>query len=174
MAGGGTRATASEVAGQEGLGSGTPESHGRLAAFLQRLHELGWIEGRNLSIEYRWANGSPDRAAEFAAEFVQHNVDVIVTYANPMVIATKRATSLIPIVFAAAADPLGTGLVATSGATGRQRHGPIDPTHRSCEQAPRTFARDSAGSSQAGRHGQCRQFCLNARHEGSRSSGALA
>ena len=54
------------------LGSGTPESHGHwLAAFLQRLHELGWIEGRNLSIEYRWANGSTDRAAEFAAEFEQ-------------------------------------------------------------------------------------------------------
>jgi putative ABC transport system substrate-binding protein len=96
------------------LGSGTPESHGHwLAAFLQRLHELGWTEGHNLSIEYRWANGSTDRAAEFAAEFVQHGVDVMVTYANPMVIATKRATSLIPIIFAAAADPLGTGLVAS-------------------------------------------------------------
>ena len=96
------------------LGSGTAETNGLwLAAFLQRLHELGWIEGRNLLIEYRWANGSTDRAAEFAAEFVQHNVDVIVTYANPMVIATKRATSLIPIIFAAAADPLGTGLVAS-------------------------------------------------------------
>ena len=96
------------------LGSGTAETNGLwLAAFLQRLHELGWIEGRNLLIEYRWANGSTDRAAEFAAEFVQHNVDVIVTYANPMIIATKRATSLIPIIFAAAADPLGTGLVAS-------------------------------------------------------------
>ena len=96
------------------LGSGTAETDGLwLAAFLQRLHELGWIEGRNLLIEYRWSNGSTDRAAEFAAEFVQHNVDVIVTYANPMIIATKRATSLIPIIFAAAADPLGTGLVAS-------------------------------------------------------------
>jgi putative ABC transport system substrate-binding protein len=96
------------------LGSGTPESHGHwLVAFLQRLQELGWIEGRNLSIEYRWANGSTDRAAEFAAEFVRHGVDINVTYADPMVIATKRATSLIPIIFAAAADPLGTGLVAS-------------------------------------------------------------
>jgi putative ABC transport system substrate-binding protein len=96
------------------LGSATAESNSPWrAAFLQRLRELGWIEGRNLSIEYRWANGSPDRAAKFAAEFVEHNVDVIVTYANPMVMATKRATSLIPIVFAAAADPLGTGLVAS-------------------------------------------------------------
>jgi putative ABC transport system substrate-binding protein len=79
---------------------------------VQRLRELGWIEGRNLTIDYRWAEGSSDRAAELAAEFVRLKVDVIVTYANPMVVATKQATSVIPIVFAAAADPLGTGLVA--------------------------------------------------------------
>jgi ABC-type uncharacterized transport system substrate-binding protein len=96
------------------LGSGTLETNGLwLAAFIQRLHELGWIEDRNLTIEYRWANGSIDRAAKFAAEFVQQNVDVIVTYANPVVEAAKRATSLIPIIFPAAADPLGTGLVAS-------------------------------------------------------------
>jgi putative ABC transport system substrate-binding protein len=95
------------------LGSGTPSVQSQwVAAFLQRLRELGWIEGRNLTIEYRWAEGSSDRAAELAAEFVRLNVDVIVTYANPMVVATKQATSVIPIVFAAAADPLGTGLVA--------------------------------------------------------------
>src|SRR5262245_28739187 len=95
------------------LGSGTPAAHGHwVAAFVQRLRELGWIEGRNLTIDYRWAEGSSDRAAELAAEFVRLKVDVIVTYANPMVVATKQATSVIPIVFAAAADPLGTGLVA--------------------------------------------------------------
>jgi putative tryptophan/tyrosine transport system substrate-binding protein len=96
------------------LGSGTPETNGLwLAAFVQRLHELGWVEGQNLTIEYRWADGSIDRAAEFAAEFVQRDVDVIVTFANPVVEAAKHATSHIPIVFAAAADPLGTGLVAS-------------------------------------------------------------
>jgi putative tryptophan/tyrosine transport system substrate-binding protein len=95
------------------LGSGTPAVQGQwVAAFVQRLRELGWIEGRNLTIEYGWAEGSADRAAELAAEFVRRKVDVIVTYANPMVVATKQATSVIPIVFAAAADPLGTGLVA--------------------------------------------------------------
>jgi putative ABC transport system substrate-binding protein len=95
------------------LGSGTPAVQGQwVAAFVQRLRELGWIEGRNLTIEYRWAEGSADRAAELAAEFVRRKVDVIVTYANPMVVATKQATSVIPIVFAAAADPVGTGLVA--------------------------------------------------------------
>jgi len=83
-----------------------------VAAFLQRLHELGWIEGRNLTIEYRWAEGSSDRAAELAAEFVRRKVDVIVTGGLPAV-AAKQATSVIPIVFAIAADPLGTGLVAS-------------------------------------------------------------
>jgi ABC-type uncharacterized transport system substrate-binding protein len=77
------------------------------------LRELGWIDGRNLTIEYRWAEGSSDRADELAADLVRLNVGIIVTYANPIVLAAKRATSVIPIVFAAAADPLGTGLVAT-------------------------------------------------------------
>jgi putative tryptophan/tyrosine transport system substrate-binding protein len=95
------------------LGSGTSSVQSQwVAAFLRRLHELGWIEGHNLTIEYRWAEGSSDHAAELAAEFVRLKVDVIVTYANPMVVATMQATSVIPIVFAAAADPLGTGLVA--------------------------------------------------------------
>jgi putative tryptophan/tyrosine transport system substrate-binding protein len=96
------------------LGSGTFTVQGQwVAAFLQRLCEHGWIESRNVAIEYRWAEGSSDRAAELAAEFVRLKVDVIVTYANPMVVATRRATTVIPIVFAAAADPLGTGLVAS-------------------------------------------------------------
>ena len=83
-----------------------------VAAFLHRLRELGWIEGRNLTIEYRWAEGSSDRAAELATEFVRRKVDVIVTGGLPAV-AVKQATSVIPIVFAIAADPLGTGLVAS-------------------------------------------------------------
>src|SRR5262245_17202770 len=96
------------------LGSSTPAAHGHwVAAFVQRLRELGWIEGRNLTIDYRWAEGSSDRAAELAAEFVRLKVDVIVTYATPIVLAAKQSTSAIPIVFAVAADPLGTGLVAT-------------------------------------------------------------
>jgi putative ABC transport system substrate-binding protein len=96
------------------LGSGTHETNGLWrAAFIQRLRELGWVAGQNLTIEYRWADGSIDRAAEFAAEFVQHKVDVIVTYANPVIEVAKQATSRTPIIFAAAADPLGTGLVAS-------------------------------------------------------------
>src|SRR5262249_50162400 len=97
------------------LGSvSVPAGQGRwVAAFLQRLSELGWIEGRNFLIEYRWAEGSSERAAEFAAEFVRLKVNIIVTYATPIVLAAKRATSIIPIVFAATADPLGTGLGAS-------------------------------------------------------------
>jgi putative ABC transport system substrate-binding protein len=83
------------------------------ASFVQRLRELGWVEGRNVAIEYRWAEGRAERPAEIAAEFVRLKVDVIVTYSTLPVIAAKQATSVIPIVFAAANDPVGTGLVAS-------------------------------------------------------------
>ena len=83
------------------------------AAFLQRLRELGWNEGRTVSIVYRWTEGSNERAAEMAAELVRLKVDVIVTSATPIVLAAKRATSSVPIVFATAADPVGSGLVAS-------------------------------------------------------------
>jgi ABC-type uncharacterized transport system substrate-binding protein len=82
-------------------------------AFVQRLRELGWTEGRTLAIEYRWAEGRRERFAEIAAEFVRLNVDVIVTAATAPVLAAKQATSTIPIVFAGSGDPVGTGLVAS-------------------------------------------------------------
>jgi putative ABC transport system substrate-binding protein len=84
-----------------------------VGAFLQRLRELGWIDGRNFVIEYRWAEGSRDRAAQLTAEFVKLKVDVIVTYATPMVLGAKQATSVIPIIFSGLADPVGTGVVAS-------------------------------------------------------------
>src|SRR5262245_34301337 len=83
-----------------------------IAVFEQRLRELGWIEGRTVLIEVRWAEGRFERFAEIAAEFVRLKVDVIVT-AGPPVFAAKQATSVIPIVFATVADPLSTGLVAS-------------------------------------------------------------
>ena len=70
----------------------------RVAHFVQRLRELGWVEGRTVAIEYRWAEGRNERAAEIAAEFVRLKVDVIVTQGTPSVIAAKQATSVIPIV----------------------------------------------------------------------------
>ena len=84
-----------------------------VAAFVQRLHELGWNEGRTIAIEYRWAEGREERFAEIAAEFVRLKVDVIVTSGTPQVLAAKQATSVIPIVFATAGDPVGTGLVTS-------------------------------------------------------------
>src|SRR5262249_52767328 len=84
----------------------------RLVAFVQRLRELGWIEGRTAAFEYRWAEGRAERFTEIAQDFIQLKVDVIVTYSTPAAVAVKQATSLIPIVFAGAGDPIGTGLVA--------------------------------------------------------------
>jgi putative tryptophan/tyrosine transport system substrate-binding protein len=96
------------------LGSNTPATQGPwTAAFFHRLRELGWVEGRTMSVEYRWAEGRRERAAEFAADFVRLKVDLILTSGTANVLAAKQATSIIPIVFAAAADPVGTGVVAT-------------------------------------------------------------
>ena len=96
------------------LGSGTTAALGGwTAAFVKRLRELGWIEGRTVAIEYRWAEGRNERSAEFAAEFVRLNVDAIVTVGTPTTVAATHATSIIPIVFVAAGDPVGTGLVAS-------------------------------------------------------------
>jgi putative ABC transport system substrate-binding protein len=83
------------------------------AAFVQRLRELGWIEGRTIVIEYRWGEGRSERFPEIVAEFVRLKVNVIVTGGTAAVIAAKQATSVIPIVFGSVADPVGTGLVAS-------------------------------------------------------------
>jgi putative ABC transport system substrate-binding protein len=96
------------------LGSGTAAAQSQwTTAFLQRLHELGWTEGRTITIEYRWADGRSERFAEIAAEFVALKVDVILTHNTTPTLAAKRATSIIPIVFATAGDPVGNGIVAS-------------------------------------------------------------
>jgi putative ABC transport system substrate-binding protein len=94
------------------LGAPTPSAwRSYVPAFVQRLNELGWIEGRTATIVYRWAEGRPERYTEIAAEFVRLKVDVIVS-SGTAVVAAKQVTSVIPIVFAVATDPLGSGLVA--------------------------------------------------------------
>jgi len=94
------------------LGTATALSWSQyLAAFVQRLRELGWIEGRTVAIEVRWAEGRGERYTEIAAEFVRRKVDVIVSSGAPAE-ALKEATSVIPFVFVAG-DPVGTGYVAT-------------------------------------------------------------
>ena len=95
------------------LGASTPllDTY-RVEAFVQRLRQLGWIEGRSVAIEYRWSEGRTERYPEIAAEFVRLNVDVIVATGGA-VPAAKQATSVIPIVFPVAGDPVGAGYVAT-------------------------------------------------------------
>jgi putative ABC transport system substrate-binding protein len=96
------------------LGATTPSAQKKWTdAFVQRLRDLDWIEGRTIAIEYRWAEGRTDRGAEAFAEFVRLKVEIIVTHPTPLALAAKRATSFIPIVFAMAGDPVGTGLVAS-------------------------------------------------------------
>jgi putative ABC transport system substrate-binding protein len=84
-----------------------------VAAFTQRLRELGWIEGRTITIEYRWSEGRAERFVQIAAEFVRLKVDLIVTSGTPQVLAAKQATTVIPIVFATAGNPVANGLVAS-------------------------------------------------------------
>jgi putative tryptophan/tyrosine transport system substrate-binding protein len=96
------------------LGANTAETQVPwTAAFLKRLHELGWKEGRNIVIEYRWAEGRFNRSSEIIAEFIRLNVDVLIMSGTANVLAAKRATSAIPIVFALAGDPVSTGLVSS-------------------------------------------------------------
>jgi putative ABC transport system substrate-binding protein len=83
----------------------------RLDAFLKRFRELGWVDGRTVNIEYRWAEGRNDRYGEIAAEFARLKVDLIVTAGAAPVSAIKKSTSTIPVVFAIATDPVGTGIV---------------------------------------------------------------
>jgi putative ABC transport system substrate-binding protein len=93
------------------MGAGTPEGwKDWTSAFQQRMRELGWVEGRNLWMEYGWAEGNADRYAEIANEFAKLKVDIIVTVGGD---AAKRATSTIPIVVAMMPDPVGTGLVTS-------------------------------------------------------------
>jgi putative ABC transport system substrate-binding protein len=96
------------------LGAATPSVASQwVTSFEKRLRELGWIEGRTVAIEYRWAEARTERYSEIAAELVGLKVDVIVTWASAPVLAAKQATMLIPIVFAAQMDPVGAGVVAS-------------------------------------------------------------
>jgi putative tryptophan/tyrosine transport system substrate-binding protein len=113
MAARGACAAAGEAPDHRLLGHGRGIGLGPwTAAFVQRLHELGWIEGRTIAIQYRWAEGRPERWAEIAAEFVRLKVDVIVSGGNAAV-AAKQASTAVPIVFTMVDDPVGMGLVAS-------------------------------------------------------------
>jgi putative ABC transport system substrate-binding protein len=98
------------IIGYMGQGTAAAEAK-RVAAFVGRLHELSWIEGRTVAIEYRWTDGRSDLAAEIATEFARRKIDIIVTSGTPLIVAAKQATATIPIVFSVAGDPVGSGLV---------------------------------------------------------------
>jgi putative ABC transport system substrate-binding protein len=97
----------------QGLAENDPETQARTVALRQALEALGWTEGRNIHIDYRFAGGDPARAQAYATELVNSAPDLIVAHSTPVVAALKQATTTIPIVFAVVIDPLGQGFVAS-------------------------------------------------------------
>ena len=96
------------------LGGATASAQAQwTVAFVQRLRELGWVEGQTVAIEYRWVEGRFERSPAIIAEFVRLKVDVIVTHATPNILAAKQVTSVVPIVFPSAGDPVGNKLVTS-------------------------------------------------------------
>jgi ABC-type uncharacterized transport system substrate-binding protein len=96
------------------LGSGTPAGQGQwVAAFLQRLRELGWTEGKNVNFEYRWSGGAATPLPTLAQDLVSTNPDVIVVASTPGSQAVHKATSQIPVVFMGVSDPVASGIVAS-------------------------------------------------------------
>jgi putative tryptophan/tyrosine transport system substrate-binding protein len=95
------------------LVAGTPDPKPFWTTFKEAMHDLGYVEGRNIQFEYRSAEGDRSRLMELAADLVRDNVDIIVTFQTPTARAAKQVTQSIPIVMASAGDPVGTGLVAS-------------------------------------------------------------
>ena len=96
--------------------------------------QLGWIEGRTILIEYRWADGSVEHLADLVTEFVRLKVAVIVTGGSAAVVAAKQTTSVVPIVFGTAADPVRLGACCVTCAARRQHHRFVKPVNRSAQQ----------------------------------------
>ena len=137
------------------LGATTPlvESQ-RVASFVQRLREVGWIDGRNVAIEYRWGEARAERYADIAAEFVRLKVDVILAGGTEAAVAAKQATSVIPIIFTTAGDPVGTGLVASLARPGGNVSG-LSNLNTGLAAKRLERARGFPKSASVGRHGQC-------------------
>jgi ABC-type uncharacterized transport system substrate-binding protein len=96
-----------------GLTESDPEGHARIVAFRQGLETLGWAEGRNVRIDYRFAGGDPERVRAHVAELVASAPDLLVAHTAPVVAALKQATSTIPIIFVLVNDPMGQGFIAS-------------------------------------------------------------
>jgi putative tryptophan/tyrosine transport system substrate-binding protein len=95
------------------VGGFAPAYASRIEAFRQGLHDLGYVEGKNIVVEYRYGERKEERFPELAAELIHLKVDVIVTSSTAGVLAAKKATTTIPIVLAGVSDPVGSGLVAS-------------------------------------------------------------
>src|SRR5205809_5401748 len=96
------------------LSSASPSAgEDRLLAFKHGLRDLGYVEGQNLTIEYRWADGRNDRLPTLAADLVRLKVDLIVTQGTPATVEARKASTTIPVVFAVAGDPVGAGLIGS-------------------------------------------------------------
>jgi putative ABC transport system substrate-binding protein len=108
-------ARAQQTPGLPSIGSSSPMTasveNQRVAAFVQRLRELGWVEGRTVAIKVRWAEERSERTAEIVAEFIGEKVDVIVAAGTASALAAEQGTSVVPIVLAGAGDPVSTGFV---------------------------------------------------------------
>src|SRR5262249_12976588 len=142
------------------LGAATLSSTSKsVTAFVQRLRELGWIEGRTVAIEYRWGEGRNERFAEIAAEFVRLKVDVIVTSAVAALVV-KAGDIGDPGLCSQCGGPAWYRPGRELGATGQQRHRPVDPICRYWQQEARNFARGYPGPPQVGDHRQCWLPCL--------------
>jgi ABC-type uncharacterized transport system substrate-binding protein len=96
-----------------GIAENDPEARSRVKAFQQGLRDLGWLEGRNIRIDYRFSDGDPNRIKEHVAELVRLAPDVIVGSSTPVIAALQQATSTIPIVFAVVNDPVGQGFISS-------------------------------------------------------------
>src|SRR5579863_1257701 len=103
-----------------------PEGQARLAAFRESLRSLGWIEGRNINIETRWAKGSPESIQRFAKELIALKLDVILSATTPTTALLRQQTLIIPIVFANVSDPVGSGFVASLSRPGGNTTGFIN------------------------------------------------
>ena len=144
------------------LGTSTPSAWTPwLTPFQQRLRELGWIEGRTIAIEYRWAESRNERGAEIAAEFARLKVDVIVT-TGASVPAVRETIAKVPVVFATWSDPMGSGYIASLARPGGNATG-------LSVQSLDTATRGRAGLATRGSPGPSRQSQQRGRGAGSRN-----